>query len=160
MNAVMEREDVERADRPLSEMGAVPVVRTDTVYVVFTGPEETIAAARVAQRMAQAMKAGVTLVQLRIRPVRLPGHEPDGLAQADFEAAANRVRSEVGPADTRIYVGSSERRVAVFAFRPHSLVVLAGRHHWWGSPAERWRRLLETAGHRVVFVDTQEQADA
>ena len=56
--------------------------------------------------------------------------------------------------------GSAARFLLPFAFRPHSLVLLAGRHHWWGSAAKRRRRLLETAGHRVLFVDLQEHADA
>jgi hypothetical protein len=40
------------------------------------------------------------------------------------------------------------------AFKPNSLVVIAGRRGWLPTQSTRWRRALEAAGHFVVFVDT------
>jgi hypothetical protein len=159
VNAViMGRIDVERASHRQPVEARAPVVRTDAVNVVFTTPADTLAAARVAQRMAQAMGCGVRLVHFHICPTRLTGDEPSVLAREDLEAIAARIQAEVGTLATFLYVGSLERQVLPFAFRPHSLVVLAGRRRWWKSASERWRRLLEDAGHRVVFVDMDTQA--
>ena len=39
------------------------------------------------------------------------------------------------------------------AFKPHSIVLVGGRHRPWPTASERLHRRLEDAGHFVVFVD-------
>jgi len=38
-------------------------------------------------------------------------------------------------------------------FKPHSLIVVGGRIGWLPTRPERMRRMLEAAGHFVMFVD-------
>jgi hypothetical protein len=57
-------------------------------------------------------------------------------------------------ARVRVYLCRNARRMLPWAFKPRSLIVMAGRHRWWPTEAERWRRALEAGGHAVVFVDT------
>jgi hypothetical protein len=55
------------------------------------------------------------------------------------------------------------KQVIPSAFRSHSLIVIGGRPSWWPTRPERCRRLLEAAGHFVVFVgegEHQERPDA
>lgn len=119
-------------------------IRTDGVQVVFTSTMETLAAVRVAARLAHAMSAPITLMHFRTAR----GQELD--------AFVSRVRAEGYDLRVREYVCRDERASIPMAFREHSLVVIAGRPGWWPTRAERWRRWLEAAGHYVVFVDVSD----
>jgi hypothetical protein len=129
-------------------------VRTDTVYVVFTSIDETLVAVRVAQPLADAMGVPVTVVHFRTVPFALPVTEPTGVSPVETEAFIARLRAESVDARVRVYLCRDERRTIPYAFRRHSLIVMAGHRHWWGTAAERWRGVLETAGHFVLLVDT------
>lgn len=118
-------------------------IRTDGVYVLFTSAVDTLAAIRVAARLARAMSAPITLIQFRPTP--------------DREIEAFVARAGAGY-DLRVreYLCRDERASIPMAFRGHSLIVVAGRPGWWPTRAERWRRWLEAAGHYVVFVDASD----
>jgi hypothetical protein len=131
----------------------VPVIRTDGVYVVFTTVEETLGAVRVAARLAQAMAAPLTVIHFRAVPYPLSIGAPAGVSPVETERFVGRLRAEGFDARVRVYLCRSERDAAAGAFKPHSLIVVAGRRSWWPTPAERWRRRLEAAGHFVVFVE-------
>ena len=57
---------------------------------------------------------------------------------------------------TRVFLCRDEEKTIPYAFKPHSLVVIGGRHSWLPTRAERWRHALEAAGHFVVLVDPSE----
>jgi hypothetical protein len=146
--AVVERPETDSTDR------TSPAIRTETVYVVFTSIDETLAAARVAHRLAGAMGVPLTIIHFRAVPFPLPVDEPTGVSPAETEAFVARLRAEGLDARVRVYLCRDERRTIPFAFKAHSLIVVAGQHRWWPTPSERWCRTLEAAGHLVVFVDT------
>jgi hypothetical protein len=128
-------------------------IRTETVYVVFTSIDETLSAVRVAQPLAGAMGVPLTVVHFRAVPFALPVTEPTGVSPAETETFIARLRAEDVDARVRVYLCRDEQRTMPYAFRPHSLIVMASHRRWWGTPAERWRGALEAAGHFVVFVD-------
>lgn len=129
-------------------------VRTNGVYVIFTSPEATLAAARAADDLAAAMNAPLTVVHFRPVPYALPLTERTRIPNMETEALASQLRKEGITADVCVYLCRSEHDAAVLTLRPHSLVFVGGRHAWWPlTRAARWRRALEAAGHVVVAVD-------
>jgi hypothetical protein len=133
-----------------------PPIRTDAVYVVHTTIEDTLAAVTVADRLAKAMAAPLTLVHFRAVPYQLPVDVPVGLSPVETGAFVSRLRDEGFDVRVHVVLCRNERQTLPMAFKHHSLIVLAGRHRRWPTQAERLRRRLEAAGHFVVFVDTSD----
>ena len=131
-------------------------IRTDAVYTVFTTIDDTLAAMRVAVPLAKAMDAPLTLIHFRAVPYPLSVDAPAGLSPVETDAFAQRLGAEGLDVRVRVLLCRQERRAIQFAFGKHSLIVIAGRHGWWPSASERWRRWLESAGHFVVFVDPED----
>jgi hypothetical protein len=151
-SAVVRKPETESADR------TSPAIRTETVYVVFTSIDETLAAARVAHRLAGAMGVPLTIIHFRAVPYALPVDEPTGVSPVETEAFVARLRAEGVNARVRVYLCRDKRQTIAYAFKPHSLIVMAGQHRWWPTLSERWCRTLEAAGHFVVFVDTSDSS--
>jgi hypothetical protein len=142
-------------------------IRTDAVFVLFTSIDETLAAVRVGRMLAKGLCVPLTLVHTWIVPYVLPVDAPSGLSPVQTDAFMHEVRAagrEVGvEVRVRVYLCRDAAQVFPLAFRPHSLIIVAGQHSWWPTRTERWRRALEDAGHFVVFVDIsghQERSDA
>jgi hypothetical protein len=136
-----------------------PAIRTDAVHVVFTSIDDSLAAVRVAHDLAKAVGVPLTLTHFRSVPYPVPVDAPDGLSPVETDAFVARLRAEGFNARVRVYLCRNERRAIPFAFKPHSLIVIAGRRSWWPTESGRWRRTLEAAGHFVVFVDTSAHVD-
>ena len=136
-----------------------PAIRTDTVNVVFTSIDDTIAAVRVAADFARSLGVPVTLIHVRTVRYALPVDEPGGMSPVETEAFIERLRAENVDIRVRVYLCRDQRPAIPLAFKPHSLIVVAGRRGWWPTESERWRRMLEAAGHFVVFVDTSEHKE-
>jgi hypothetical protein len=141
------------------ELGA-PVVRTDTVNVVFTTAEETLAAVRVAAAIGKALAVPLTLIHFRAVPYSLSLDAPAGVSPVEPDAFVERVRSEGIDVRVRVYLCRREERVLPMAFKRHSFIVIGGRRSWWPTASERLRRRLEAAGHFVVFVETFGQKES
>jgi hypothetical protein len=131
-----------------------PAIRTEAVYVIVTTIDESLAAARVARDLSAAM--GVPLVLLHFRTGRFtpPADSSLGISPVETEALVTRLCAEGVDTRVRVYCCRNERQAIPYAFKPHSLIVVAGQRSWWPTRSERWRRALETVGHFVVFVDT------
>ena len=135
-------------------------VRTDAVHVVFTTPEETLAAVHVASEFARALHAPLTLVHFRAVPFPMSVDAPVGLSPTECDAFVDRLRREGVEIRVRVFLCRDAERVAPSGFRRHSFIVLGGRRRWWPTTAWRLRRQLEAAGHCVVFVDVPAQQEA
>ena len=133
-------------------------VRTDSIHIVFTTVEQTLAAARVAATLGQSMGVPVTLVQFR-RPALFAAPSATAL-EADTDAFVERLRAEGIDVRLRVYVCRSCVRAIPAAFKRHSVIVLAGRGGWWPTRAARLRRRLEQTGHVVLFVDLASRQDS
>ena len=141
----------ERQPVPASPLAAP--IRTDSVYVIVTRESATRAAVRVAHDLSRRMGSSLTVVDFRsvrypLTPDRSVGESP---VQGD-EFAAWLKQHNIA-ARVRVFVCGSPRTAVETAFRPRSLVVLGGRRRWWLTRAGRLRRVLEAAGHFVLFVD-------
>ena len=157
---------VSTPNRPLPDDNA-PGFRTDSVYVIYTTLEETFTALGAAGSFAAALGVPVTLVHFRTVPYALPADAPCGISPVETDAFLARLQAE--GLDVRIHVCLCRNGVDAIplAFTRPSLIVLAGRHHWWPTASERLRRRLERAGHLVVVAGNaqshakkEERADA
>jgi hypothetical protein len=150
--------EVETRRGPLVEHSD-PAICTAAVNVVHTSIDDTLAAVRVAGDFAKALGVPVTLVHFRIVPYALPLDEPNGISPVETVGFMTRLRAEDLDIRVRVYLCRDLRRAIPLALKPHSLVVVAGRRSWLPTESERWRRMLEAAGHFVVFVDKSESAE-
>lgn len=136
-----------------------PAIQTNAVYVVFTSVDDTLRAVRIAHQLAHAMGAPLTLVHFRAVPYPLAVDRPVDISPVETDEFLERVQADRIDLRVRVFLCRDARPVIPTAFRPHSVVVVAGRRSWWPTPAERLRRRLEAAGHFVVFVDTAVQKE-
>jgi hypothetical protein len=151
--------DINRPDNcSSSAMAPQPsAIHTNTVYVVFTTVDETLAAVRVAAEFAKALAVPLTVVHFRTVPYAAPIEMPGGISPIETEGFIARLRREKLDVRLRVYLCRDERRAIPFVFKPHSLITAGGhRRHWWPTRSQRLRRALEAAGHFVVFVDISE----
>jgi hypothetical protein len=132
-------------------------VHTDSVSVLFTTEEATLAAACVAAPLAAAMAVPLTVIHFRTIPFPLFVDAAASLSSIDHDAFKERLQAQGVDARVRVYLCRNRDSVIPMAFRGHSLIVLGGRRRWWPTAAERWRRRLEAAGHFVLFVDVRER---
>jgi hypothetical protein len=133
-----------------------PSIRTDAIYVIYTSIEGTLAAVRVAGDFGKALGVPVTLIHFRTVPYALPVDAPSGISPVETDAFLERLRAEDRDIRVNVYLCRDEHDAIPLALRPHSLIVAAGQRRWWPTASARWRRMLEAAGHFVVFVDTGE----
>ena len=148
------------AEQPLGGLEASnPAIRTDGVFVIYSTIDDTLAAVRVAGNFAKALSVPVTLIHFRSVPYALSVDEPNGMSPVETDAFVTRLRAERLDTRVRVYLCRDRRRAIPLAFRPHSLIVVAGQRSWWPTESERWRRTLEAAGHFVVFVDPSEHKE-
>jgi hypothetical protein len=130
-----------------------PAICTEAVYVVYTTVEETFAAIRIADDFARTLGVPITVVHFRTVPYVLPLERPNGISPIETEEFVERLRAEGLNANLHVYLGRDEQRTMPSVFEPHSLIVLGGRPSWLPTRSERTRRMLEAAGHFVMFVD-------
>ena len=132
---------------------AAPAIHTDAVHVVFTTLDETLAAVGVAATLGKAMRVPLTLIHFRSVPYALSIDAQAGVSPLETEMFVERLRAEGIDLRVRVYLCHNVRRAISMAFKPHSVVLVGGRHRPWPTASERLRRHLEDAGHFVVFVD-------
>ena len=128
-------------------------VHTDTVSVIYTTFDETLRAARVGADLAAKMNVPLRVVHFRMMPRQLDVDRPNGLSPIESEAFTSRLLEDGISARARVYLCRDEVKTIPYAFKPHSIVVVGGRHSWLPTRIERWRHALESAGHFVVVVD-------
>jgi hypothetical protein len=126
---------------------------TDRVYLLFTSFEETVAAIPTASRLALALRSRLTVVHLKPIPFAQPLESPCGQSPVETREFRARLETEDCEAETRVCVCRDAGAALSTLLSRRSLVVLGGHRRWWQTPADRWRRKLEAAGHLVVLVD-------
>jgi hypothetical protein len=136
-----------------------PAIRTDAIYVVYTSIDGTLAAVRVAGNFGKVLGVPVNLIYFRTVPYVLPVDAPCGISPVETDVFIERLRAEGLDVRVNVYLCRDEHRAIAAAIKPHSLIVIGGRRSWWPRESERWRRMLEAAGHFVVSVEKSESKE-
>jgi|SRR5581483_8394820 len=117
-------------------------LRTSEVIVIFTTPDATIVALRVAADLGRSWNAPIRLIA------------PMLLSQLESQALRARIANEIdAPVSVIVCLAHRVADLALALFNRHSLIVIGGRQSWWPTRQERMRRALEAQGHRVLFVN-------
>jgi hypothetical protein len=113
--------------------------------VVFTTLEPTLA----------ALKKAADLVVPQIVPYPLPLKTPPVLI--DFNERRFRVIASQCPVamTVRIYLCRDSAETLAGVLKPDSIVLLGGRRKWWPTAEKRLARQLRSAGHDVIFAETE-----
>ena len=135
---------------------SAPHIRSDAVYVLFTTIDATFAAARIGHDFAAALAVPLKLVHVRAVPYPLAVDAPAGLSPLQTDEFLERLDAARVNTEIRVVLCRDERRALPSAVPARSLIVLAGQRRWWPTRSGRWHRLLESAGHYVVFVDPRQ----
>jgi len=125
------------------------------IAVVFTALEPTLAALKEAGALAQSLGAQITLLVLQLVPYPLPRESPPMLV--DFNEKRFRVLASRSPVKTRVCIFLCRDRMETImnVLRPNSIVVIGGRKRWWPTVDKRLAHKLRTAGHEVIFKETE-----
>jgi hypothetical protein len=126
------------------------------ISVVFTSVACTLAALKHAAVLADRLHARITLLVPQIVPYPLPLTSPPVLI--DWNERLFRVIAEASAVDTtvRVYLCRDSYEALKLVLRQRSRVVVGGRRKWWRYSSEkRLARNLSSAGHEVVFIETE-----
>jgi hypothetical protein len=159
------KEQVIRMTRPPAN--AIPATRTPqrqaaaepdsklNVSVVFTSVEGTMAALRTAGALANKLGGHITLLVPEVVPYHLPLNKPAVLQ--DWNERRFRVLAAESPVQTavRFYLCRDRDETLASVLKPHSVVVLGGKKHWWPTSESRLAKRLRSLGHEVILTETE-----
>jgi hypothetical protein len=125
------------------------------VTVIFTSVESTMAALRTAGELAGKLGARITIMVPEVVPYHLPLNKPP--VRHDWNQRRFRVIAAQSPVETavRFYFCRDRDETLARELRPHSLVVVGGKKHWWPTRESRLATRLRTLGHEVIFTETE-----
>lgn len=124
------------------------------VNVIFTEAIGTLACLRSAAVLARGLDARIRLIVPRIVPYCLPLDRPPVAVVHERRRFSALAVSAGVEADVEICYGRDANAIFAFTLHSHSLVLIGARRRWWPSRAQRCRKCLESAGHRVMFIET------
>ncbi len=128
------------------------------VNVLATTEKATVAALRAATGLAANLSAQITFIAAEVVPWQFPLENPP-VAVPFLEQKLCRLIYGAGivgdEVRIQLYLCRDERQVLERILRPHSLIVLGGRDHWWSRQERKLRAFLTGLGHQVIFVSVE-----
>jgi hypothetical protein len=127
------------------------------VNVIYTNPKATTVALQSAASLARDLGACIRLRAAMAVPVRLPlDHPPVSISFVQGLLAKLVGQLEPCPVEPQVhlYVCRDQAEALLRALGPNSLVMIGGHKHWWPTAESRMAQILQSRGHRVVFVPT------
>jgi hypothetical protein len=125
------------------------------VTVIFTDTPGTTAALKMAECLADRLKAHIRLLVLYEVPYALPLAKPAvpvEFIEEQIRIVARRTRLDVL---AQIFLCRDKRRTLPFFLRSASIVVLGGKKYWWPSATQRLARSVQSSGHHVIFAEVR-----
>jgi hypothetical protein len=123
------------------------------VYVVRSSLPATCAAVDFGRSIAQSLDVPLTVVDFKVTRYPLAPGAHAAVTLDETHRFADWLRERNVKARLSVVVCRSLEAAIPTTFRQQSVVVLAGRRHWWPTRVQRFRRALEAAGHAVRFTD-------
>jgi hypothetical protein len=126
------------------------------VNVIFTNEQATAAALKAAGALALDLGVCLRVRAAIVVPYALPLDRPLVPIRFTEQLLSDIVcRSAEAAPETTVHVYLCRDRLATLSqvLEPNSLVVIAGRDHWYPTAESRMAKALRSKGHRVVFID-------
>lgn len=125
------------------------------IDVVFTSYKGTLAALKEAGSLAKRLGGHITLLVPQVVPILLPITRPPVLLS--WIKRRLRAMASQSPVDitVRLILCRDSWKTLAAVLKPHSLVLVGGRHSWWPTAAVRLARRLQDAGHEVIFAEAE-----
>jgi hypothetical protein len=148
---------LERMIAPITGVPARPSAdKSDSkldISVVFTSVDATLSALKEAGNLAANLGGRITLIVPQVVPYPLPLTSPPVLV--DFNERRLRVIASQCRVETRvsIYLCREPLETLQSVLRPHSLVVIGSRKHWWPTREKRLAAKLRHSGYQVVVAE-------
>jgi hypothetical protein len=123
------------------------------VSVVFTSPDATAAALKVADALAKGLTARISLIFPQVVPYPLPVDNPP--VSSEFcEGRLSKIANE-SRVETTIFFYLCRDRLATLraVLKRGSIVVIGGRRKWWPTPEESLAGKIRRWGHEVIFTE-------
>jgi hypothetical protein len=124
------------------------------INVIFTDHQGTLSALRTAGALAHQLQAHIILLVPRVVPYALPLASPPVSIQFTERWLLDLAhRGAQGPMviSVQVYLCRDRRLSLLEALKPQSLVVVGGRAGWWPTKETKLARMLQFAGHQVIF---------
>ncbi|MEQ1727913.1 MAG: hypothetical protein ABL982_05985 [Vicinamibacterales bacterium] len=138
---------------------SVGAIRSDGVFVVYTGFDETLAAVRGAASFALPLGVPITLVRFDTIPHSQSLDAAAGISPIATEAFGDELK-RIGIFVWRRVCRCREVGAAIRRTLTCTSLVFVGRSRgWWFDSSRHVRHALEAAGHFVVTVDRTTTAE-
>jgi hypothetical protein len=125
------------------------------VNVIFTDPEATAVALQYAASLARNLSGSITLRAPLVVPQRLPLEESPISVRFMERTLADLVcplQRDAAAINVHLYLCRDRLETLLRVLSRDSLVVIGGRKRWWPTEESRMAKVLQSKGHRVVFV--------
>ena len=124
------------------------------INVIFTDHRGTLGALKTAGALAHQLLAHINLLVPRVVPYPLPLARPPVSIELTERRLLDLARQGAqGPVviSVQLYLCRDRRLCLLEALKPQSLVVLGSRARWWPTKETKLARMLQFAGHHVIF---------
>ena len=124
------------------------------INVIFIDHQGTLSALRTAGALAHQLQARINLLVPRVVPYAFPLASPPVSSQFTERRLLDLAhRGAQGPMviSVQVYLCRDRRLCLLEALKPQSLVVVGGRARWWPTKETKLARMLQSAGHQVIF---------
>jgi hypothetical protein len=128
------------------------------INVIFTDHRGTLGALKTAGALAHQLRAHINLLVPRVVPYAFPLASPPVSIQFTERRLLDLAhRGAQGPIviSVQLYLCRDPRLCLLEALEPRSLVVVGGRARWWPTKETKLARMLQFAGHHVVFASLE-----
>ena len=125
------------------------------VNVLFTTPEATRSAVKMAAQLAGSLGARIRIIAPQVVPFPLQLAQPT--IAPEFTARRARAIMEGCSLETEIEVCLCREALdaALSVLKPNSLVLIGGRRRFWPTAETRIASQLRRRGHQVLFIDQE-----
>src|ERR1700730_7804985 len=124
------------------------------INVIFTDDQGTLSALRTAGALAHQLRAHINLLVPRVVPYAFPLASPPVSIQFTERRLLDLARQGAQASvvvSVRLYLCRDPRLCLLEALKAQSLVVVGGRARWWPTKETKLARMLQFAGHHVIF---------
>lgn len=128
------------------------------IHVIYTSPRRTLDALNVAIRLATGLEATIHLLYAQQVPLAFPIDRPPvdvNFTKSLLLDLAHRAAQRGIEVQVQIYLCRDKFQAVLEVLRPHSLIVVGGKDHWWPRADQRMIRILAEKGHHIVLASSE-----